>query len=196
MRDVEEKGVIYRICYVCRNKFELNQENFYRNKTKNKGFELCCKRCSKQRLSKYKCMPKNKPSKKEYNEYRNKWREERFEKGLCKVCKEPRLKNQKTCYKHYLMDLARKHLGSTKFWKELDTLFQQQEGKCAISGLPIAIGENASIDHKKPLSKYPDDLYELSNLQWVDERVNRMKLNMEYDEFIFIIQTILDYNSK
>lgn len=196
MKDIEKDNKIFRICYVCRKELELNANNFYRNKTKDKGFELCCKLCSKARLKKYKPKEKSIQEKKEYNQYRNEWRNSRFEKGLCKVCKEQHLPNQKTCYKHYLADLAHIHLGSTKYWKDLDLLYTKQNGKCAISGLPITIGKNASIDHIRPLSKHPELLNDLSNLQWIDERINRMKLNMEYQEFIDLITIILDNNKK
>lgn len=195
MKDIKKDNKVFRICYVCRKELELNTDNFYKNKTKDKGFELCCKNCSKQRLAKYKPKQKTKQEKQEYNEYRNEWRKKQSEKGLCKVCKQPHLPNKKTCYKHYLADLARKHLGSTKHWKDLDELYLKQDGKCAISGLPIKIGVNASIDHKKPLSKYPETINQLSNLQWVDSNINRMKLDMEFEKFLSLIKIILEYNS-
>lgn len=195
MKDIQKDNKVYRICYVCRKELELNADNFYKNKTKEKGFELCCKNCSKQRLAKYKQKQKTEQEKKKYNKYRNEWRKLQSEKGLCKVCKQPHLPNQKTCYKHYLADLSRKHLGSTKYWEKLDELFLKQNGKCAISGLPIQIGVNASIDHIKPLSKHPETLNQLSNLQWINSDINRMKLDMEFDQFLVLIRTILEYNS-
>ncbi|MDE5583269.1 MAG: hypothetical protein K2J08_06170 [Ruminococcus sp.] len=194
MKDIERDNKIFRICYVCRNELELNSNNFYKNKTKDKGYELCCKSCSKFRLSQYKPTKKNEQEKKEYNEYRNNWRKQQFQKGLCKVCKEPHLPNAKTCKKHFLADLASSHLGSTKYWHKLEELFDTQNGMCAISGLTIKLGVNASIDHIKPLSKYPELLNELSNLQWVDSRINLMKLDMESEEFLSLVNTIYKYN--
>lgn len=195
MKDLIKNNTVFRICYVCRKELELNSDNFYKNKTKEKGYELCCKKCSKHRLSQYKPKNKSEQEKKEYNNYRNDWRKQQFQKGLCKVCKEPHLPNQKTCYKHYLSDMARKHLGSTKYWEDLDELFKKQDGKCAISGIPLQIGVNASIDHIKPLSKHPETKNQLTNLQWVESNINRMKLDMEFEDFINLISIILKHNS-
>ena len=195
MKDLIKNNTVFRICYVCRKELELNSDNFYKNKTKEKGYELCCKKCSKQRLSQYKPKNKSEQEKKEYNNYRNDWRKQQFQKGLCRVCKEPHLPNQKTCYKHYLSDMARKHLGSTKYWEDLDELFKKQDGKCAISGIPLQIGVNASIDHIKPLSKHPETKNQLTNLQWVESNINRMKSDMEFENFINLISIILKHNS-
>ena len=195
MKDLIKNNTVFRICYVCRKELELNSDNFYKNKTKEKGYELCCKKCSKQRLSQYKPKNKSEQEKKEYNNYRNDWRKQQFQKGLCKVCNEPHLPNQKTCYKHYLSEMARNHLGSTKYWKDLDELFKKQDGKCAISGIPLQIGVNASIDHIKPLSKHPETKNQLTNLQWVESNINRMKLGMEFEDFINLISIILKHNS-
>ena len=195
MKDLIKNNTVFRICYVCRKELELNSDNFYKNKTKEKGYELCCKKCSKQRLTQYKSKNKSEQEKKEYNNYRNDWRKQQFQKGLCKVCNEPHLPNQKTCYKHYLSEMARNHLGSTKYWEDLDELFKKQDGKCAISGIPLQIGVNASIDHIKPLSKHPETKNQLTNLQWVESNINRMKLDMEFEDFINLISIILKHNS-
>ena len=71
MKDLIKNNTVFRICYVCRKQLELNSDNCYKNKTKEKGYELCCKKCSKQRLSQYKPKNKSEQEKKEYNKEHN-----------------------------------------------------------------------------------------------------------------------------
>lgn len=192
MKAVERDGKKYKICYVCRKEFLLTSENFYRNKSKEDGFELCCKGCSKQRLAAYhkSKSPKTLDEKKEYNSYRNTWRLSQYEKGKCRVCKESRLSDSKYCKKHFLSELAAKHLGTSKRWSELDELFLKQNGRCVYSGRLLILGINASIDHKKPLSKYPELNFDIKNLQWVDSTINRWKGNLEESDFIDLINDV------
>ena len=197
MKDIIDNGIKFRICYVCRKKLKLNTDNFYKNKTKSEGFELCCKNCSKRRLAMY---YKNKPKKTEeelnsYNVYRNNWRKEQFSKGKCRVCKTSRLEHSVLCEKHYLQEVAIKHLGTASRWEELKTLWDKQLGKCAYSGRKLTMGLNASIDHIKPLSKHPELLNSVDNLQWVHKQLNYFKQDLEENEFIdFIVDITKNLN--
>ena len=195
MKDLVKENIVIRICYVCRKEKELNSDNFYKNKTKEKGYELCCKKCSKHRLSKYKSKIKNSKEKLEYNNYRNEWRKKRSENGLCKVCKEPNLLNVKTCEKHYLQDLSRKHLGTTKRWIELKILLEKQDFLCAYSGEKLELAVNASVDHIKPLSEFPELKNNIENLQWTTKQINLMKSNLSELNFLKIIKSISLYKS-
>ena len=98
------------------------------------------------------------------------------------------------CEKHWLQDMSRKHLGTVKRWTELKELFEKQNGVCAISGVKLEYGVNASIDHIKPLSKYPELNNDINNLQWVDKKINNMKLDMEIDEFLSFVKIIYKNN--
>ena len=193
MKDLIKEGKVIRICYVCRKELDLISNNFYKNSTKEKGFELCCKNCSKQRLSKYKPKQKDAQGILEYNVYKNNWRKKQYDKGLCKDCKAPRLSNSKRCEKHWLQDLSRKHLGTTKRWMELKSLLEQQNYKCIYSGVNLIMGENASVDHIKPLSGNPVLNHDINNLQWTTKQINLMKLNLSEAEFLNIIKSIYEF---
>lgn len=58
------------------------------------------------------------------------------------------------------------------------TKLEAQEFKCALTGVPIVPGKNASLDHVLPRTKYPELAAELTNLVWVDHSVNVMKQNI------------------
>lgn len=61
-------------------------------------------------------------------------------------------------------------------------LFQQQGGRCALSGVPIVMGPvgtmTASLDRKDSSQGYV-----AGNLQWVHKAVNRMKGTLSDVEF-------------
>lgn len=192
MEDIIKDNKEYRICYVCRKELILNSDNFYRNKTKNKGYEYCCKNCAKHRLSKY--YKDMSSSNKEVKNIKTKeFRNSQYDKGLCRVCKESRLYDLKTCKKHYLMDTANRHLGTTTRWEELEKLLIKQEYKCPYTGNELVLGKNASIDHIKPLSKFPELNYDIDNLQWVDNRINFIKSNNTEEDFLSLIKQIYEY---
>lgn len=70
------------------------------------------------------------------------------------------------------------------------TLFEQQEGKCALTGLPIAIGEGrfmgtASLDRKDSSRGYL-----LDNIQWVHRNVNIIKHSCSQEYFITLCRKI------
>lgn len=90
------------------------------------------------------------------------------------------------------------------FWSEdvtleyLWNLYQQQDGKCALSGLEIKItgkvhepitNKNGNINTALDLTASLDRIdsskgYEVGNLQWVHVRVNFMKNTYNQEEFI------------
>lgn len=192
MKDFTKDGQEHRICYKCRKEFYLNDENFYKNKSKNKGYEYCCKKCAKSRLAKY--YSDITESQKNIKNVRTKeYRDGQYSKGLCNVCKQPRLYDLKVCRKHYLMNVAKRHLGTQKRWKELEQLIEHQQYKCSYTGKDLILGLNSSIDHIKPLSIYPELNNNINNLQWVDSQVNFIKTNMSEEEFLFLIKQIYEY---
>jgi hypothetical protein len=65
-------------------------------------------------------------------------------------------------------------------------LYQQQEGLCALSGVPIDFGQGTFRDSEVTASLDRIDSskgYSVKNVQWVHKRVNLMKLDMPQEEF-------------
>ena len=75
------------------------------------------------------------------------------------------------------------------------SLYKEQEGKCAISGMPIDIkgapwkGQNGSLDRIDPSKGYVE-----GNVQWVHKIVNEMKWDLQSEEFFSIVKEIYEYN--
>lgn len=83
--------------------------------------------------------------------------------------------------------------------KDIYEQFQLQNGICALSGLKITLGttrnswtsSTASLDRinsQKPYIK--------GNIQWVHKIVNKMKMELEEEEFIFFCTNIANYQKE
>ena len=92
------------------------------------------------------------------------------------------------CLKHYLQFTAKTHLGSFKKYKELEILFQKQNGICPYTGKKLQLGIDTSIDHIIPKSRGGSK--DISNLQWVYYKANFMKQDMFTNEFIELAHLI------
>jgi len=96
------------------------------------------------------------------------------------------------CVVCYLKRFSKKYLGRSTRWEEIEKMFNSQNGKCYYSGITLVIGDNASIDHRVPRSK--DGKNEISNLNFVDWRVNVMKRSLLEEDFIYICKKIAEIN--
>lgn len=80
--------------------------------------------------------------------------------------------------------------------KSLDTLYQEQEGKCVYTGYDLHFGKNGiaptasldRIDSEKP--------YEMGNVQWVHKVVNMLKGRQTHEEFLGLCKLITERHSK
>jgi 5-methylcytosine-specific restriction endonuclease McrA len=90
----------------------------------------------------------------------------------------------------WFIDIARKRTGSRYNAKLIQDILERQNAECAYTGETIRPEFNASLDHITPTSRSgsKDDP---ANLQWVCERINRMKSDFTHDEFLAMCQTIL-----
>jgi len=64
-------------------------------------------------------------------------------------------------------------------------IWQEQRGRCAITGTPLSPGANAVLDHILPVSRGGSSSRD--NLRFVHEAVNNMKRAMTDDEFAFVL---------
>ena len=83
----------------------------------------------------------------------------------------------------------------------INELYKTQNVKCALSGLEITLSK--SDEHQKTgnytasLDRInPDIGYVESNIQWIHKWVNRMKSNLQEDEFIYLCKKIVDNNKQ
>lgn len=137
----------------------------------------------------------------------NKERQERLHSdGLCIRCGKKKPNVGKSCLacqqakkgrkfernptKEALKKTSTRWLGTQSKWHELKELFDQQNGKCCYSGLPIVIRETAQIDHKIPRSDQGAN--DISNLQWVHCLINKMKSNIPEDVFVYLCKMVAE----
>jgi hypothetical protein len=111
----------------------------------------------------------------------NKLNQKRRGQGLC-YCGNPPVVGL-SCEVCWFRNIAKLRTGSAKRASTIKAILEKQKYRCAYTGEGLLIGVNASLDHKTPTSRggRKDDP---SNLQWVSERINRMKTDFTHDEFI------------
>lgn len=179
-------------CYCCKEEKEFNSDNFPINKIKKDGLDRTCRVCGRKRASKYQKNNRDKV---------NKQRRERekifIQNGRCTKCSQSADSNNvySLCEKHFLGFTSLRHLGTTKYWSEIKILLESQNFKCAYSGVSLVLGKNASIDHIKSISQFPNLKNNLSNIHWVDLQVNLMKRELSEEKFLSIIKSIHEFKN-
>ena len=92
-------------------------------------------------------------------------------------------------------------LGESKSAKTFlyDLLYIQQNSRCALSGLPIAIANTIKGDMNQGETTASLDRinssggYTKTNVQWVHKNINRMKLDLDQTEFIGLCQKVAEH---
>jgi len=76
--------------------------------------------------------------------------------------------------------------------KELRSLVESQEYRCALSGVAL-VPDTAELDHIVSVSAGGD--HSINNLQIVHVDINRMKAAMDNDKFIKLCKLVAKWNS-
>lgn len=96
--------------------------------------------------------------------------------NACLECRKSDLITSLLCEFCWLKEVSRRFLKTRSKGSELKDLMVQQGYRCALSGVPIRFGLNASIDHILPKSLGGQDT--LDNYRWVHTRVNQLRGNL------------------
>ncbi len=107
----------------------------------------------------------------------------------CCECGKAVLGNKNYCEKHYLMKISHSRLGTSKYWKDLKLLMEQQQYKCALTGDNISFEQDIELDHILPI--YRGGRNELKNIQWTTRKVNCFKRANTQDELKILCEKIL-----
>lgn len=185
---IKTDGKLY--CVRCRTK-RSNQARLDNRIKREKGL---CIQCGKSSVSGtwrcQLCKDSNKP--KIY--LSQKKRGKRFiSNGLCVTCNRRSctgVLSRKMCRVCYLKAVSYRCLNSFKYWRLLLTTLKSQNYICPYSGEKIVFGYNDSVDHILPKSRFPEVVYDPSNIQWVTRHVNHMKWDMTHNEFMEHIKRI------
>jgi len=77
---------------------------------------------------------------------------------------------------------------------DLEKLFIKQNGKCALSGLPIKVSENKDEETTASIDRIDSSKgYELENIQFVHKSINYMKQSLSDSDFIFLCEQVTKF---
>ena len=110
------------------------------------------------------------------------------------TCLAPSLPGRRLCEVHFFFQYCRSNKIPKEFIPQLYQSFKSSPQRCALSGVPLTIGDSLSIDHIIPVSK--DGTHTPDNLRFLDHRINIMLNNMTDDEFLQRCKAVVDYNSE
>lgn len=110
-----------------------------------------------------------------------KYKKQNLENGLCRHCKN-KATNGQYCQKHWQSGIGSRYEKRYGIpFEKLLSMFNEQGGKCAYSDLELVLGKNAELDHIVAKSK--GGCNNVENVQWVHQKVNRMKGDLSEAEF-------------
>lgn len=102
--------------------------------------------------------------------------------GRCRIC--------------YFKTRAAYHLGARTRWEELRDKLEKQGHRCPYTGEYLELGVNASIDHERPTSRFPELQHEISNIEWVSKAANTTKGNRTKAEFLEWVTIVHAYHQS
>jgi hypothetical protein len=117
-------------------------------------------------------------------------RDSRRKSGLCIKCGKPTNASTVYCELHAVQSMLVKAMGTTCYLETILAKLHAQRYKCYYSGLPIILGATASLDHRNPRVRFPDEWSDPNNIVWVHKIINRMKTDMTHTEFVDMCTTI------
>lgn len=172
----------------CRCKLSKEPAKFYADRRSKTGKNSACKECvlESQKLN-YIQRGDDWRSAKLVRDRANrrKTMDTRRSQGRCDYCDTPRLPNlNQFCLRYWLESRAVKNCGTKAHAATLESIAIAQNFQCPYTGDVLIPGLNMWLDHKLPVSRFPDKKHDPSNWQWVDKSVNIMKGNLTHDEFV------------
>lgn len=152
----------------------------WQDKQKSKGLCIECANPSKG----LRCDECNKRRSKLKKINYDKWKAE----NKCIQCGSTTIADKNFCEICYFKRIAHKRLGSSKYHHNIKSLFEKQNGRCALTGDDISF-HNMELDHIIPTSKNGGN--EISNVRWVTKESNRLKQNLTDEELVVLCNKII-----
>ena len=100
------------------------------------------------------------------------------------------------CESCYLKKRARSLFGSEKSWQIIRDRLVAQDYRCAYTGTLLQLGVNDSVDHMLPSFRFPAAKGDTNNVEWVTRQINEMKRDRTPQEFVALIESILQYRAN
>lgn len=125
------------------------------------------------------------------------WRAKRRETGTqCMYCIEPRWHASSSCRWHFVEKILNNFNIGPRYSGQVAEMLEASNFTCFYTGVPLVPGENASLDHVLPRSKYPHLTDCLENLVWCDRTFNNLKTNYETAELMNACRELLKREEK
>ena len=105
---------------------------------------------------------------------------------VCCNCGGPRLEHSIRCLECWFKYMSNRHFDTEEKSIELKDLIESQQYICPYTKNLLVPGENASIDHKIPLSR--GGINDIANMHWVDVGANGKKQSKTHEEYLRIIK--------
>ena len=99
--------------------------------------------------------------------------------------------SNKRCITCYLKIISSNIFRTEKRYKELQELFDKQNGLCNYTGRQLILQENCELDHIMPKAKGGSN--SMDNLQWLHRDINKMKHDLTEDIFFASIKEISNH---
>ena len=179
-----------KTCDICGKRFPRDGEHFHRNRRTQDGFMKTCKLCRKvSRKARYQ---KNQHKERQAHAIRY---AQKKDQGLCVTCGKPALNGGVFCEYHWTARVARLYLDGS-YTKALIKKAAAQKYLCPYTGERLFPGVNMSLDHRYPVSRFPEKAKTLANLQWVSSVANAAKADLTEEEFFNLCETVVSYRLK
>jgi len=66
-----------------------------------------------------------------------------------------------------------------------------QDYKCPYTGIDLVLGTNTELDHKFPVSRFPELAEDLDNVEWVCSIINKAKYDRTKNEFLALCEKVV-----
>jgi hypothetical protein len=96
-----------------------------------------------------------------------------------------------TIYYNVLRNAERRGIPVQVSIEDLHNTFEQQDARCALTGVPLTMGKTASLDRIRS-----DKPYTVTNIQWVHKTVNMMKASLKEGEFLEICHLVARHDKN
>ena len=95
-----------------------------------------------------------------------------------------------------MANIAFKRLGTAKLALAIWGKLRAQRYACPYTGDRLIPGVNASLDHIKPVSLYPELARSIDNVEWVTLDVNLAKRTLDSEQFIALCRRVTIHRSN
>lgn len=96
------------------------------------------------------------------------------------------------CEECYLKRMAVNNGFNVKDGAALKQILEAQNFRCYYTGELITLGGDASIDHKNPKSRFPEQINDLNNICWSTLDINFLKRTRTVSEFIMLCKKVVE----